>query len=478
MQNEQQALEKIFAGARLRRLRRERGLTQADAAQALGVSASYLNLLERNQRPVTARVLLALADAFDVDVRAFATESDRQLIADLQEAAADPVLTGMELDRMELNELADSHPRAAEAFARLYQAYRETNAATADLATRMSGPGAALGGPGAVLESVRDAIDSRQNHFPELEDAAEALGARLDAGKPRERGAALARYLQSEHGFTVKVLDEEIMAGARRRLDFHGRRLLLSESLPLISRPFQIAVVLASLELGGLLDTLADAADLPSPEARKLYRIGLANYFAGAVLMPYTPVLKAAEETRYDLDRLQRRFEVSYEQICHRLTTLQRPGARGLPFFMIRLDGAGNVSKRFGGGIMPFARSGGGCPKWNLYDALRLPERILAQCFELPDGTRLLSLARGQTGQAPMGQPPVLHAIALGCDWSHAGKIVHADPIAAATPSPVGITCRLCEREDCAQRAFPPLNRKLEMDPHMLKASPYSFGAD
>ncbi|MEA1941756.1 MAG: short-chain fatty acyl-CoA regulator family protein [Pseudomonadota bacterium] len=475
--SETQGLEKIFAGARLRRLRRERGLTQAEAAEALGLSASYLNLLERNQRPVTARVLLALADAFDVDVRAFASESDRQLVADLQEAAADPVLSGLELDRMELSEFADSQPRAAEAFARLFQAYRETTAATADLATRMSGPGAATGGPGAVLESVRDALDARQNHFPELEEAAEALVERAGI-RIHGRDQALSDYLQEQHGFTVRVLDEEIMAGARRRLDFHGRRLLLSESLTPGSRSFHMAVVLATLELGDTLDALAAEPNLPAEEGRKLYRVGLANYFAGAVHMPYARFLKTAEDSRYDIPRLQRRFEVSFEQICHRLTTLQRPGARGLPFFMIRVDAAGNVSKRFGGGIMPFARSGGGCPKWNLYDALRTPERILAQGFELPDGTTMLSLARGQISPAPSGHPPVLHAIALGCAFEHAPKIVHADPIAQAEPAPVGIACRLCDREDCAQRAFPPLNRKLVLDAHQLRASPYAFNED
>ena len=472
-----QGLEKIFAGARLRRLRRERGLTQAEAAEALGLSASYLNLLERNQRPVTARVLLALADAFDVDVRAFANESDRQLLADLQEAAADPVLAGLELDRMELTELADSQPRAAEALARLFQAWRETSAATADLATRMSGPGAATGGPGAVLESVRDALDARQNHFPELEEAAEALAQRAGI-RSRGRDRALADYLQERHGFTVRVLEEDVMAGARRRLDFHGRRLLLSESVAPQSRAFHMAVVLATLELGDTLDALASAASLSSPEAERLYRSGLANYFAGAVHMPYAPFLKLAEESRYDIERLQRRFETSFEQVCHRLTTLQRPGARGLPFFMIRVDAAGNVSKRFGGGIMAFARSGGGCAKWSLYDALRTPERLLAQAIELPDGTKMLTLARGQIAPAPAGHPPVLHAIALGCDWSHAAKIVHADPIAAAPPAEVGITCRLCDRETCAQRAFPPLNRKLVQDRHVLRASPYSFNED
>jgi predicted transcriptional regulator/plasmid maintenance system antidote protein VapI len=473
----QNPLEKIFAGARLRHLRRERGLTQSEAAEALGVSASYLNLLERNQRPVTARVLLALADAFDVDVRAFANDGDRQLLSDLQEAASDPVIETIALDRMELNELADAHPRAAEAFAKMYQAYRESSAATADLATRMSGPGASLGGTGTILEDVRDAIDSRQNYFPELEDAAETLNAKLGA-KSRRRTEALGQYLSETHGFNVQILDEEVMAGARRRLDFHGRRLLLSEALPLESRPFQIALVIASLELVDLLDALSAAAGLPTDEARTLYRIGLCSYFAGAVLMPYTDFIGTAEKTRYDLERLQRRFETSYEQVCHRLTTLQRPGARGIPFFMIRVDLAGNVSKRFGGGIIPFARSGGGCPKWNLYDALRTPLRIMAQSFELTDGTRHLSIARAQSSPGPSGQPPLLHAIAVGCDWSHANKIIHADTITQSPPMPVGISCRLCERSDCAQRAFPPLRRKLSANLTQLRASPFEFGED
>jgi len=470
-------LEKLFAGARLRRLRRERGMTQAETAQALGVSASYLNLLERNQRPVTARVLLALAERFDVDVRAFANESDHQLLADLQEAAADPALANLELDRMELNELADSHPRAAEAFARLYQNYRETTAATADLASRMSGGGAVLAGPGAQLETVRDAIDARHNHFPELESAAEALVEKTGL-TTRNRFEALSRHLRETHGFTVRVLDEDIMAGARRRLDFHGRRLLLSEAMPHTSRAFHLAVVLATLDYGSQLDELVSSAQLATEEAQRLYRLGLSNYFAAAVHMPYSAFLEFADRSRYDLVRLQRRYEVSFEQVCHRLTTLQRRGERGLPFFMIRVDQAGNVSKRFGGGIMPFVRSGGGCPKWNLYEALRMPERILTQVFELPDGRQHLSIARGQVSPSPYGQPPVVRAVALGCDWSHAEKIIHADGLTNQHPAPVGIACRLCEREDCAQRAFPPLNRKLDTDPHLLRASPYNFTSD
>jgi predicted transcriptional regulator/DNA-binding XRE family transcriptional regulator len=466
MSEDSRPLEKLFAGARLRRLRREKGLTQGEAAAALGLSPSYLNLLERNQRPVTARVLLALADAFDVDVRAFAQEQDRQLIADLQEAAADPLLSSLALDRMELSELTDSHPRAAEAMAKLFQSYREASAATADLAARMSGP-AAGGGPGAALEAMRDALDARHNHFPELEDEAERLAYETEL-KPRRAGEALGQRLQARHGVVVRIETDYIMAGARRRLDFHGRRLLLSERVAPSSRPFHMAIALANLELGERLDALSAAAALPSEEAARLYRIGLANYFAGAVLAPYAAFLKAAEDNRYDLPLLQRRFELSFEQVCHRLTTLHRPGARGVAFFMLRVDRAGNVTKRHGGGVMPFARWGGGCPKWRIYDAFQTPGRVIAQSFDLPDGARHLSLAcagAGETGQA----------VAIGCDWADADKIIHADPLREQAPDPAGVSCRLCERSDCAQRAFPPLNRKLELDPHQQRETPYGF---
>ncbi len=196
--------EKLFAGARLRRLRKELGQTQAQFAESLNVSPSYLNLLERNQRPVTARVLLSLAEAFDVDVRAFAAESDRQLLADLKEAAADPVLKSTDLDARDVQELADAHPRAAEALAKLHQAYRESNAAAADLALRATGEeGGAILSP---LEEVRDALDAASNYFPSIEDACDRFRAGLeDHG---DLGAALTARLKSSHGAAVRIYDD------------------------------------------------------------------------------------------------------------------------------------------------------------------------------------------------------------------------------------------------------------------------------
>lgn len=463
--------EKIFAGARLRRLRRERGLTQADAAGLLGVSASYLNLLERNQRPVTARVLLALAQAFDVDVRSFAEGSDRQLVTDLEAAAADPALAGLELDRTELTELAETQPRAAEALTRLHQAYRSAADSTADLAAQLEGGER----PGRLndTEAVRNAIDQRHNHFPELEAAAERFGGDLKLTLDN-RMAVLEERLKSEHGIIVRTFEDEVMGGARQRMDFHTRRLMLSDRLPPRARPMQLATTVALLEFAGLLDAQVDEAGFDTKAEAALYRMGLARYFAGALLAPYEAFLSAAEKQQYDIEALQRRFGLSFEATCHRLTTLHRPGRSGIPFFMVRIDPAGNVSKRFGGGVLPFARSGGSCPKWTLFDAFRAPERLHTQRFALPDTSEYLSIARAVSRPGGEHEPPVLHAVAVGCDWSRADETVYGAALAHLPATPVGITCRLCERASCAHRAFPSMQREMSVNPWRQAAGPYA----
>ncbi|WP_421790144.1 helix-turn-helix domain-containing protein [Hyphobacterium sp.] len=462
--------EKIFAGARLRRLRRERGLTQADAADMLGLSPSYLNLLERNQRPLTARVLLALADAFEIDVRALAEGSDRQLITDLEAAASDPSLASLQLERSELTELAESQPRAAEAVTRLHQAYRNAADSTADLAAQLAG------GPETgqlpETEAVRNAIDKHHNHFPELERAAEALSAELKL-TPDNRIGLLEARLKDGHGIIVRTFEDDVMGGARQRMDFHTRRLMLSDRLPPHARPMQIATTLVMLEYGDLLDRETAAAGLNSKAGQMLYRTGLARYLAGALLAPYGAFLKQAEKSRYDIERLQRRFQLGFEAVCHRLTTLHRPDASGIPFFMVRTDPAGNISKRFGGGVLPFARSGGSCPKWSLFEAFRAPEKLHTQRFILPDGSEYLSIARAVSHASTDNDLPVLHAIAVGCEWERAGETVYSERLAGAATE-TGLSCRICEREACAHRAFPSMYAKMNTNPWRQAAGPYA----
>lgn len=461
---------KLFAGARLRRLRRELGQPQGEFAASLGISASYLTLLERNQRPLTARVLLALAESYDIDVRAFASEADRQLVTDLTEALSDPVLKGAELDARDIRELADAHPRAAEGFARLYLAYRETQAATADLAARL-GDGAG-GQVYSALEAVRDALDNAQNHFPALEDAATKLRA---SAKLDEEGVetGLALWLRSQHGAAIRTYDDDVMGGAQRRFDFHARKLLLAERLSAPARLFHTATAVVLLDCAEALDAQVSRAAFPDPAAARLYRASLASYTAAALLMPYDRVFEAAEASRYDIDLLARRFGASFEQVCHRLTTLNRPARRGVPFFMMKTDAAGNITKRFGGGVIPFARSGGSCVRWRLHDALRMPERVHVQAVELTDGSQYLSVARAVERILPGGTAS-LSVVALGCEMKEAHRLGYG--ARQDTPTGIGLSCRLCERADCAERAFPPLQRSLRFDTHVRGASPFSFG--
>ena len=470
--------KKLFLGGRLKRLRRELGLTQTRMAQDLGVSPSYLNHLERNQRPVTAQLLLRLAGAYDVDRRSFSAEPDAGGAADLAEAFADPLFRDLGISRHEVAEITHNAPAAAEAVVRLYRAFRDQGrrALVADGADLRGDP--ERGAFTTPADWVGEFIQNRHNHFPELEASAEALAAEL-GGPPDRAEAARARLLE-RHRVSVRVMPVRAMVGATRRYDLHRRRLLLSETLDAESRAFAVAYQLALFEHGQALEALAEAAGAPDLATRRLLKVSLANYVAAAVLMPYGAFHAAAEELGYDLDLLKARFGVSYEQACHRLTTLSRQGARGVPFFLLRVDSAGNVSKRFTSAAFPFSRFGGTCPRWNLHSVFKTPGRIVTQVVETPDGGRYFTLSR--TVRRPAAPyPGALSelAIGLGCELKHAPRLVYGRGLDLETPDPVAIgpTCRLCERVNCPDRAAPPVTRTLIVEESTKSVSPYPFAA-
>jgi XRE family transcriptional regulator, fatty acid utilization regulator len=471
---------KAMLGAKVRRLRRDQGLTQAQMADALGISPSYLNLIEHNQRPVTVPVLLRLGQSFGVDLQSFAEDEESRLAAGLKEVFSDPLFEGGDIRRQDLQELASVAPTLGQAVVALYRAYRDTREGLETLSEQLADRDRLhlVQSAAFPLEEVRDMFHSRNNHFPDLEAAAETLwkDAKLEHG---DLYRGLVDWLLHEHGVRVKLVPAEVMVNAVRRFDRHGKRVLLSEMLAPSARVFQLAGQLALLRHRELMTQIVDSANLSGDEARRLARIGLANYFAGAVLMPYTRFIEAAQKVRYDIEILRRRFDASFEQVCHRLTTLQRPGAKGVPFFLIRVDSAGNVSKRFSGAGFHFARFGGGCPRWIVYEAFRTPGKVHTQLAQMPDGATYFTLARTVV-KASGGHlsPPQLFAIALGCEITHAGQIVYADgtdltALDAATP--IGVNCRLCPRLDCPQRAFPPLHHRLIVDENLRGLSPFLF---
>ncbi|MBP7145961.1 MAG: DUF2083 domain-containing protein [Acidobacteria bacterium] len=466
-------------GPRLTALRRQHQLTQAKLAARLGISPSYLNLIENGRRPLSAELLIRLAQAFHLDLKELAGEDDERLAADLLEIFGDDLFDGSGVTPADLRSLSTSHPAAARALVKLYQAYQGARASAQTLAERMSETGGleALDSFRLPPEEVSDLIQRHGNHFPELEADAERLWdeARFEG---EDLFQALARYLFDSHGVKVRIEKFQAMHGAVRRYDPARRELVLSEVLRRGSRNFQLAHQVGLLTEARVLDRLARDRRLTTTESRALCRIALANYFAAAVLMPYGRFLAAAREERYDLELLGHRFRASFEQVCHRLTSLRRPGAEGVPFHLVRVDVAGNISKRFSASGIQIARYSGACPRWIIHSAYLTPGMVRVQVSRMPDGTTYFCIARTlEKDRGGYHAPHAVQAIEIGCPLQHAGELVYADGmdlqnLGAAVP--VGVTCRLCERVDCEQRAFPALQTRLRIDENVRGVAFYA----
>ncbi|MEG3149651.1 short-chain fatty acyl-CoA regulator family protein [Sphingomonas sp. ZT3P38] len=456
---------KLFAGHAVRRLRRQAGLTQAAMAEALTISPSYLNLVERNQRPLSASLLVKLAESFDFDPRALAAGEPGGGEAAIRRRLADPMFADLEVDRNELEEWLAGAPGGAEAFARAYDRI---------------GAGAGPSDLSDPIVEVRREIERWRGHFADLDAAAEKLADELRLGAGDLYGA-IAERLRVKHQLTIRILPVDVMPDLLRRLDLHARQLQLSETLDPASRTFAAAFQLAQIEARGEIDALAKGAGFADRAAERLYRRHLASYFAAAVMMPYARFLRACEATGYDLELLQRRFGAGFEQVAHRLSTLQRVGARGLPFFLVRIDRAGQASKRFSGASgSPLAEAEGRCPLWRVHHAFDRPGSLAVQLVELEDGARWLTMARTVAPQGGRyGAVPVEFAVGLGVAAAFAGSLAVARGIDLAGPAtPIGLGCRACIREKCPQRSAPPMGRTLLINERERGVSPFTFGGD
>jgi predicted transcriptional regulator/transcriptional regulator with XRE-family HTH domain len=449
-------------GQKLRALRRREGLTQQQLAERLKVSPAYLNLIENNRRPLPAHLLIALAQAFQLDLKAFASDDEGALQSDVLEVFGDPIFDAAGLVQADIKELVQTQPNVARAVVGLYRAYQNRSLSPTDPALHPE--------QASPSEEVGDFLQKHMNYFPGIEDLAERVC--RDARVDNDLGRALVGYLEEKLGVDVEIARASSDTAVLRRYEPRRKRLVVSELLPPRSRNFQLAHQIGLIVGHDLFEELVADPQLSTPDARALARVALANAFAGAVLFPYLPFLEAAESLRYDVELLGHRFRTSFEQVCHRLCTLRRPGAVGVPFHFLRVDIAGNISKRFSGSGIRFARFAGACPRWNVFSAFMTPGMIKTQVSEFPDGTRYFCIsstvrrvAQGYT------QRHALHAVGLGCDVQHARRLVYADGVDLNHVVPVGVTCRLCERDDCAERAFPAHHAPLVVDENVRRTS-------
>ena len=469
------ATGKLYIGRRVRDLRQANRATQAQFAERLGISVSYLNQIENNQRPVSAGVLLALAEKFRIDLADLSGGEGDRLISALSEALTDSLFDGYTPSLQELKLVAQNAPGLAHALITAHRAYRHNSEQLASINDTL-GRGPAV--ETTSYEEVRDFFHFVDNYIGELDTLAERLAAEIGIGDA-EPGPLLAGYLERQYGVRVVRVAED--GDLVRAYDPQTRVLTLNSYLPAPTRHFQIALQIAQLHAGSVVDAVVASAGFRTAEACEICRIGLHNYFAGALLLPYRKFMEAARQVRHDLDLLAARFGTSLEQVCHRLSTLQRPGQKGVPIFFARIDRAGNITKRHSATRLQFARFGAACPLWNAHQAFESPGRIDRQLAETPDGVRYLCLSmQVSRGGRGFRQPHQHYALALGCEVSYAENFVYADDMDltnTAAYDPIGISCRICERSQCASRAVPPLKGRLSVDHHLRRTLPYAIRA-
>ncbi len=464
--------QKLYAGVKLRETRTGLGLTQKDFAAKLGVSLPYLNQMENNRRPVSTGVVLALAQEFGFDVTELSTNDAERVVADMREALADPIFADIAPPLADMRLTAGNAPAMARAFLKLHRAYKQSHERLASLDEMLG-----LDAQTSTLspwEEVRDFFHYCDNYIDAVDRAAERFSQTTDPGG---QGGVEA---VAEHLATLGIETELSPDPTLRRFNQSERVLRISARASPATQVFQLVHQCALIEQNDLLEATLDLARFQSDQARAICKIGLANYFAGAAVMPYERFLSAARETRHDLEQLSEYFGASLEQVAHRLSTLQRPGAKGIPFFFVRVDQAGTITKRHSTTRLQFARFGGACPLWNVHQAFETPGRFLRQLAETPDGIRYFCLARdvskpGGSFRAPMRR----FAIGLGCEIGHAEELVYADDMDISNAKafePIGVSCRICERQGCHQRSVPPIERAIRVDHDQRGILPYSIG--
>ena len=467
-------MSKTFVGVRLRQLRTERGLSQASLAKTLEISASYLNQIEHDVRPLTVPVLLRISEVFGVDTTFFSPQDDTRLIAEMREVALDQEM-GIDADAHEIAEMVSTHPGLAKAMVNMHRRFRNTTAQLAAATEDRFSDGSGSGSITMPHEEVRDYFYQRQNYIHDLDTAAEELTARMRFHRGDVAGE-IARRLESVHDVQI-VRRVDLGENILHRYDPDTRVLEISARLSGGQQVFKFATELAYLEHGDLLDSLVAEGNFTSEASVSLAKLGVATYFAAATVLPYSQFHEVAEDFRYDIERMSAFYSASYETICHRLSTLQRPKLRGVPFMFVRVDRAGNMSKRQSATGFHFSTSGGTCPLWNVYETFSYPGKIMPQIAQMPDGRRYLWVARTvERRAARYGQPAKIFAIGLGCEIRHAHRLVYSDglDLDESNPgTPIGSGCRVCERLNCPQRAFPPLGKDLDISEHRSSISPY-----
>jgi len=454
-------------GHKIKVKRRKLGITQAYLSKKLSISPTYLNLMESGKRKIDLDLLLKMANELNVDVSDISKKTDTNLYQNLMDLLGDNLFENLDITNFDVKELINTNPSIAKALVRLGDNYKKKNQDIVSKVENISSKfidGRKNSFPGEV---VADFVQENENYFPKLEELASNFYNKIQSNN-RVGYSSICEYLFNKHGIEVKDLVPDEKKPFTKQFDLDKKIFLISDYLNLETKKLYAAAQVAQLEAADVIEAYLNTFSFPSEESKKLSKVALLNYVGAAIIMPYKPFYEECIKQRYDVELLQNTFAVSFEQVAHRITCLQDPKMKGIPFHMLRADVAGNISKRFSLSGIEIPRYGGACPRWNIYKAFTMPGKINAAVSKMSNGEKYVCIARTvEKGIGKHGMEKTLLSIGLGCQVKYAKDFVYADSLNLndkKTETPIGVNCRTCDRMDCQQRAFPPLHKKFDID--------------
>ena len=454
-------------GHKIKTKRRKLGISQTELSEKISISPSYLNLIESGKRKVNVDLLLKLTNELGIEISDISKKTDSNLYQNLMDLLGDNLFENLDITNFEIKELVNTNPLIAKALIKLGDNYKEKNQDIVSKVENISGKFIDNRKNSFPGEVISDFIQENENYFPKLEEFATNFYNKIQTNN-RAGYSSISEYLTSKHKIEVKDIIPDEKKPFTKQFDPVKKTFLLSDYLTLETKKLFTAAQVVQLEGNEIIDEYLNSFSFPNEESKKMSRIALLNYTGAAIIMPYKPFYEECINERYDLELLQNTFATSFEQVAHRITCLQDPKMKGIPFHMLRADVAGNISKRFSLSGIEIPRYGGACPRWNIYKAFTMPGKINAAVSKMPNGEKYVCIARTvEKGIGKHGMFKSLLSIGLGCQAKYAKDFVYADSLNLndkKTETPIGVNCRTCDRMDCQQRAFPPLHKKFDID--------------
>ncbi len=463
-------------GPKIKSFRRQLGLQANKLAEQLGISASYLNLIESGKRKIDGDLLLKVCEELKIELSDLTNKSDLNLVNDISELLDDKLFEDLDIVGPEVKDLVNTNPKIAKALIKLGDNFKQKDHEIINKVENLSGKiidSRKTAFPGEVIS---DFLQEKKNYFPRLEEFANDVFEKVQKNN-RTRYVALCEFLKTEYSITVKDVIPDEGKPFSKIFDKNKKELLLSDYNSLETKKLHAAAQIAQEGAMEEINNYLSEFKFPTEESKRLTQIALLNYCGAAILMPYKLFHSECKKLKYDLELLQNTFATSFEQVAHRVTSLQDPKLPGIPFHFLRVDVAGNISKRFSLSGIEIPRYGGACPRWNVYSAFSRPGVIQAAVSKMTNGEKYVCIARTvEKGVGRYGQKKSMLSIGLGCEAKYAKDFVYTENLSLSdkkTEIPIGVSCRTCDRLDCSQRAFPPLHKKFDVDVNARGVSVY-----